>query len=36
MRREICNLYGWGSPYLTATTVRDRYQELWDTKQSKH
>lgn len=35
MRQQICQLYGWESPYLTAATVRDRYQELWDLKQSK-
>lgn len=35
MRSEICNLYGWSSPYVTAQTVRDRYQELRDIKQSK-
>jgi len=36
MRRNICTLYGWSSPYLTAKTVRDRYQELWDIKQQKN
>lgn len=35
MRREICELYGWKSPYVTAHTVQARYQELWDLKQSK-
>lgn len=35
MRREICQRYGWDSPYLTTETVRARYQELWDLKQSK-
>jgi len=35
MRRNICTLYGWSSPYLSAKTVRDRYQELWDIKQTK-
>lgn len=36
MRLEICNLYGWQSPYLTAQAVQDRYQELWNIKQSKN
>lgn len=35
MRYEICYLYGWQTPYATAQTVRDRYQELWDLKQTK-
>lgn len=35
MRQQVCRLYGWESPYLTTTTVRDRYQELWDLKQLK-
>jgi hypothetical protein len=35
MRRSVCAFYDWSSPYLSATTVRDRYQELWDIKQSK-
>lgn len=34
-RSEVCDLYGWDGLYLTARTVRDRYQELWDIKQSK-
>lgn len=34
MRQQICALYGWDSPYLTAQTVRERYQELWDQKQA--
>lgn len=32
MRRKICSLYGWSSPYLTAESVRSRYQELFDKK----
>lgn len=35
MRYNICHLYGWESPYQTGRAVRDRYQELWDLKQSK-
>lgn len=35
MRRCVCALYGWDSPYLDTTTVRARYQELWDLKQLK-
>jgi hypothetical protein len=35
MRSRICSHYNWESPYLTAETVRARYQELWDIKQSK-
>ena len=35
MRQGICALYHWESPYLTAAAVRDRYQELWEAKQSK-
>jgi 3'-phosphoadenosine 5'-phosphosulfate sulfotransferase (PAPS reductase)/FAD synthetase len=35
MRTRICFHYGWTSPYLTAETVRARYQELWDIKQAK-
>jgi 3'-phosphoadenosine 5'-phosphosulfate sulfotransferase (PAPS reductase)/FAD synthetase len=35
MRQRVCGLYGWQSPYLTALAVRDRYQELWELKQSK-
>jgi len=35
MRRTICKLYGWQTPYYDAKTVQDRYQELWDLKQSK-
>lgn len=36
MRREVCGLYGWDSPYLTTGAVRDRYKELWDIKQRKN
>ena len=32
MRREICNMYGWGSPFLDADTIRDRYNELMKSK----
>jgi len=32
MRRTICHLYGWQSPYLTASTIRDRYQQLLSLK----
>lgn len=32
MRRSICAFYGWDSPYLDESTVRQRYQELWDIK----
>jgi 3'-phosphoadenosine 5'-phosphosulfate sulfotransferase (PAPS reductase)/FAD synthetase len=35
MRAAVCALYGWDTPYLDALTVRERYQELWDLKQSK-
>jgi len=35
IRERVCYLYGWTSPYVTAETVRARYQELWDIKQSK-
>ncbi len=35
MRMQICASYGWHSPYVTGPKVRDRYQELWDIKQSK-
>ena len=35
MRQQVCALYGWETPYRTADTVRARYQELWDIKQSK-
>lgn len=35
MRRTICKLYGWQTPYGEAKSVQDRYQELWDLKQSK-
>jgi 3'-phosphoadenosine 5'-phosphosulfate sulfotransferase (PAPS reductase)/FAD synthetase len=35
MRREICALYGWDSPYLTADAIRDRYQELMLLKEAK-
>lgn len=34
MRQQICTMYGWTTPYRTAQTVRDRYQELWDQKQA--
>lgn len=34
-RQQICKAYGWTSTYLTGETVRARYQELWDLKQSK-
>jgi len=32
MRRSICAFYEWESPYLDESTVRQRYQELWDIK----
>jgi 3'-phosphoadenosine 5'-phosphosulfate sulfotransferase (PAPS reductase)/FAD synthetase len=35
MRQQICQMYGWETPYRTTETVRARYQELWDIKQSK-
>lgn len=35
MRRTICKLYGWQTPYADAKSVQDRYQELWDLKQAK-
>lgn len=35
MRHQVCNLYGWTSPYINGNDVRARYQELWDLKQSK-
>lgn len=34
-RLQICAAYGWYSPYVTGPSVRARYQELWDLKQSK-
>lgn len=32
MRQQVCQLYGWQTPYRTAETVRLRYQELWELK----
>jgi 3'-phosphoadenosine 5'-phosphosulfate sulfotransferase (PAPS reductase)/FAD synthetase len=29
VRREVCGLYGWDSPYLSAATVQARYAELF-------
>ena len=36
MRQQVCSLYGWETPYRTTETVRARYQELWDLKQTKN
>lgn len=35
MRRFVCDLYGWDSPYFEASQVRDRYAELFALKQAK-
>jgi 3'-phosphoadenosine 5'-phosphosulfate sulfotransferase (PAPS reductase)/FAD synthetase len=32
MRSTICSLYGWQSPYLTPSSIRDRYQQLLQQK----
>ena len=32
MRRTVCQLYGWESPYLTPETVMARYEELYALK----
>ena len=32
MRRKVCSLYGWETPYATTETVQARYRELWELK----